>query len=86
MSWLTLSKRKYTINFESNPSVKQRAVFTGNHLKSMHLSLEASLKKLRTSYVDILYVHWLVDNTNAKELTDEYHNLGGTSTPASKKS
>ena len=25
----------------------------------MHISVEASLKKLRTSYIDILYVHWV---------------------------
>ena len=25
----------------------------------MHISLDASLKKLRTSYIDILYVHWV---------------------------
>lgn len=29
----------------------------GNNKKSLRLSLEASLKKLRTDYVDILYVH-----------------------------
>ena len=28
-------------------------------MKSLHLSLEASLKKLRTTYVDILYLHWV---------------------------
>lgn len=26
----------------------------GNHIKSINLSVDASLKKLRTSYVDIL--------------------------------
>lgn len=31
---------------------------TGNGTKSLHLSLEASLKKLKTSYIDLLYVHW----------------------------
>ncbi|KAH9911611.1 NADP-dependent oxidoreductase domain-containing protein, partial [Epithele typhae] len=30
--------------------------YIGNNRKSMHLSVNASLKKLRTSYVDILYV------------------------------
>ena len=25
----------------------------------MHISVEASLKKLRTDYIDILYVHWV---------------------------
>ena len=30
-------------------------------MKSLHLSVEESLKKLRTSYIDILYVHWVSD-------------------------
>ena len=25
----------------------------------MHVSVEDSLKKLRTNYIDILYVHWV---------------------------
>ena len=28
-------------------------------MKSMHISVEKSLKKLRSSYIDILYVHWV---------------------------
>ena len=32
--------------------------FTGNSKKSMHMSVEASLQKLKTSYIDLLYVHW----------------------------
>jgi len=32
--------------------------FTGNSAKSMHISVRDSLKKLRTDYIDILYVHW----------------------------
>lgn len=34
------------------------ANFTGNGTKSMHVSLKASLKKLNTDYIDLLYVHW----------------------------
>jgi aryl-alcohol dehydrogenase-like predicted oxidoreductase len=30
----------------------------GNGTKSLHLSLNASLKKLKTDYIDLLYVHW----------------------------
>ncbi|KAK9233731.1 norsolorinic acid reductase [Lipomyces kononenkoae] len=30
-----------------------KSIFQGNHLKSMYVSLEASLKKLQTSYMDI---------------------------------
>ncbi|KIM78526.1 hypothetical protein PILCRDRAFT_824430 [Piloderma croceum F 1598] len=67
---------KYTINFRrGDPSIKQKAVFTGNHLKSMHLSLEMSLKKLRTSYVDILYVHWWDFNTSVEEVMNGLNNL-----------
>lgn len=31
----------------------------GNNAKSLYVSVEASLKKLRTSYIDILYVHYV---------------------------
>lgn len=34
--------------------------FTGNSAKSMHISVRDSLQKLRTDYIDILYVHWCV--------------------------
>lgn len=35
-------------------------------MKSLHNSLEASLKQLRTSYVDILYVHFVSRISGAK--------------------
>lgn len=34
----------------------QQVNYVGNGVKSMHLSVNASLKKLRTDYIDILYV------------------------------
>jgi aryl-alcohol dehydrogenase-like predicted oxidoreductase len=39
------------------------------------MSVEASLKKLRTSYIDILYVHWWDYETSVKEVMDGLHNL-----------
>ena len=36
-----------------------KANYVGNNIKSMHVSVEESLKKLRTSYIDIFYVHWV---------------------------
>ena len=32
--------------------------FAGNSSKSLHESVAASLKKLQTDYIDLLYVHW----------------------------
>ena len=32
--------------------------YTGPSAKSMHVSVRDSLRKLRTDYIDILYVHW----------------------------
>lgn len=31
--------------------------YCGNHSKSLKVSVDASLRKLKTSYIDILYVH-----------------------------
>lgn len=36
--------------------------------KSLRLSLEASLKKLQTDYIDLLYVHWWDFTTSIPEL------------------
>jgi len=37
----------------------QKTAYVGNNMKNLHCSVEASLKKLRTSYIDILYLHWV---------------------------
>jgi hypothetical protein len=39
------------------------------------VSVEASLKKLRTSYIDILYVHWWDYGTTVEEVMDSLHTL-----------
>ena len=39
------------------------------------MSVEASLKKLRTSYIDILYVHWWDYGTSVHEAMDSLHTL-----------
>jgi len=41
----------------------------------MTVSVENSLKKLRTSYIDILYIHWWDWDTSIKEVMDGLHNL-----------
>ncbi|KAF7317875.1 hypothetical protein MKEN_00875400 [Mycena kentingensis (nom. inval.)] len=67
---------KYTTNFKrGNDSVAQKTLYVGNSVKSMHNSVEASLKKLRTTYIDILYVHWWDYTTGIEELMNGLHNL-----------
>jgi aryl-alcohol dehydrogenase-like predicted oxidoreductase len=41
----------------------------------MHLSVEASLKKLRTSYIDIFYLHWWDFDTSVEEVVNGMHIL-----------
>ena len=44
-------------------------------MKSLHVSVEASLKKLRTDYIDILYVHWWDYTCGVEEVMNGLHNL-----------
>ncbi|KAH9927989.1 uncharacterized protein BXZ73DRAFT_102497 [Epithele typhae] len=53
----------------------QKAHFVGNSVKSMMLSVDASLKKLRTHYIDIPYVHWWDWDTSVEEVMSGLHNL-----------
>jgi aryl-alcohol dehydrogenase-like predicted oxidoreductase len=67
---------QYTTNYKrGNTSVAQQVLYTGNGNKSLHLSVEASLKKLRTSYIDLLYVHWWDYETSIEEVMRSLHTL-----------
>uniref|UniRef100_A0A0W0FIL9 NADP-dependent oxidoreductase domain-containing protein n=1 Tax=Moniliophthora roreri TaxID=221103 RepID=A0A0W0FIL9_MONRR len=44
-------------------------------LECMMRSVEASLKKLRTTYIDLFYVHWWDWDTTIEEVMDGLHNL-----------
>jgi aryl-alcohol dehydrogenase-like predicted oxidoreductase len=57
------------------PGIKQKTLYAGNNVKSMHISVEASLKKLRTTYIDILYVHWWDWETSIEEMMNGLHAL-----------
>jgi len=48
---------------------------TGNGTKSLHLSVEASLKKLQTNYIDLLYVHWWDWTCSIEELMQSLNHL-----------
>lgn len=67
---------KYTTNFKrGTDNIPVKINYTGNSHKSMHISVEASLKKLRTTYIDILYVHWWAFDTSIEEVMNNLHSL-----------
>ncbi|KAH8812292.1 norsolorinic acid reductase [Xylogone sp. PMI_703] len=61
---------KYSTNFQAHMHSEKRinSNFGGNSTKSLHVSVETSLKRLQTSYIDILYVHWWDHTTSVPEL------------------
>ncbi|EKM59660.1 uncharacterized protein PHACADRAFT_250298 [Phanerochaete carnosa HHB-10118-sp] len=65
---------KYTTDFRRGKG-GQHSAFVGNSVKSMHTSVTASLKKLRTDYIDILYLHWWDYTTSVEEVMDGLHTL-----------
>ncbi|KAF9046363.1 Aldo/keto reductase [Panaeolus papilionaceus] len=68
---------KYTNNFRlRDPSiVDHKILFAGNNSKSLKLSFKKSLERLRTDYVDLLYVHWWDWDTSIEEVMHALHNL-----------
>lgn len=67
---------KYSLGYKINSSpTKMQSNFGGNGSKSLHLSVEASLQKLRTTYVDLLYVHYWDLATTAEELMQSLNAL-----------
>lgn len=83
---------KFTTDYKCYAVGKGRgANFSGNNKRSMHLSVRDSLKKLKTDWIDILYVHWWDHMTSIEEMMDSLHilvqqgkvlYLGASDTPA----
>jgi aryl-alcohol dehydrogenase-like predicted oxidoreductase len=67
---------KYTTIFPA-PATRPRQAsnHTGNSTKSLRLSVEASLKKLQTDYIDLLYVHWWDWTTSVPEVMQSLNQL-----------
>lgn len=66
---------KYTIGYRGGGGERIKSNFAGNHSKSLRLSLQASLAKLKTDYVDILYVHLWDYTTSVEELMQSLHHV-----------
>ncbi|KAI0752197.1 Aldo/keto reductase [Fomes fomentarius] len=56
-------------------AVKQQTHYVGNNMETLQISVEESLKKLHTSYIDILYVHWWDYSTSIEEVMNGLHAL-----------
>ncbi|KAK6852402.1 norsolorinic acid reductase [Apiospora arundinis] len=67
---------KYTTCFRAGHGENEiLANFTGNGTKSLHTSVNASLRKLQTDYIDLLYVHWWDYSTSIPELMQALNTL-----------
>ncbi|KAK5050798.1 putative aryl-alcohol dehydrogenase aad14 [Exophiala bonariae] len=67
---------KYTTPYRSWELGKGKTVnYSGNHKRSLHLSVRDSLKKLQTDYIDLLYLHWWDHTTSIEEIMDALHIL-----------
>lgn len=65
---------KYTNDYRSHKLGKGKAPnSSGNNKRSLHTSVRDSLKKLRTDWIDVLYVHWWDWTTSIEELVDSLH-------------
>lgn len=83
---------KFTMEYRSWELGKGRTVnYSGNHRKSIYLSVRDSLQKLKTEYIDLLYIHYWDWTTSIEELMDALHilvqqgkvlYLGASDTPA----
>ncbi|KAJ5339059.1 hypothetical protein N7452_005787 [Penicillium brevicompactum] len=66
---------KYTSPYKAHCKDTIQANYTGNGSKSMALSLEDSLRKLQTTYIDLFYVHWWDYTTSIPEMMQSLNHL-----------
>ena len=66
---------KYTNGFIAGLKNGKASGYTGNSAKSLHTSIHASLRKLRTTYIDVLYVHWWDYTTSIEEMMQSLNRL-----------
>jgi aryl-alcohol dehydrogenase-like predicted oxidoreductase len=82
---------KYTTGYMGHHKEKIQSNYGGNGAKSMKVSVDRSLRKLQTSYIDLFYVHWwdytvaipeLMHSLNDLVVSGKVVYLGISDTPA----
>ncbi|KAI0010027.1 norsolorinic acid reductase [Xylariaceae sp. FL0662B] len=66
---------KYTTNFRAGHQDEIMINCQGNSTKSLHVSVNASLRKLQTDYIDLLYLHWWDFSTSIPEVMQALNQL-----------
>ncbi|GJJ13469.1 hypothetical protein Clacol_007723 [Clathrus columnatus] len=66
---------KYTANLKRADDIPIKINYYGNHRKSLKVAIETSLKRLRTNYIDVYYVHFWVFDASVEEVMSSLHNL-----------
>jgi aryl-alcohol dehydrogenase-like predicted oxidoreductase len=66
---------KYSSSYKKHLKDKLQSNYGGNSAKSMKVSVEQSLKKLQTSYIDIFYLHWWDYSVSIPELMHGLNDL-----------
>ncbi|KFZ11269.1 hypothetical protein V502_07631 [Pseudogymnoascus sp. VKM F-4520 (FW-2644)] len=66
---------KFSSAYRKHEKDKIQSNFGGNGTKSLRVSVDNSLKKLQTSYIDILYLHWWDYATTIPELMHSLNDL-----------
>lgn len=66
---------KYSTAYMAHHRDKIQSNYGGNGAKSMRVSVEHSLRKLQTSYIDLLYIHWWDYTVSIPELMHSLNDL-----------
>ncbi|KAF8995188.1 NADP-dependent oxidoreductase domain-containing protein [Cyathus striatus] len=65
---------KYSPNHTTcNPSIQQKILYSRTNTKALNVSLIESLKKLHTTYIDLLNVHFWDFDTSVEEVMQPLH-------------
>jgi len=81
--WMNLRKNrddlviatKYSRPYLIHEKNRIQSNYGGNNIKSLRLSVDASLAKLQTSYIDLLYLHWWDYATSIPEIMHALNDL-----------